>query len=304
MPDEPVGKLGEVNQPVLVDTDIHKRTEIRHVAHRPRQDHVRSEILHRQDVLPQYGRVKALADIASRFLQLRDDVGKRRLSHLQRLADRLHPFPYDLLPQSSQPAVRDIRLAVPEHGKQAARAVIGFGVHAGVVQCLAPAGNAEKSGALLECLCTDARHLRHLPARGKGSVFLPVLHDILRGGLIDAGNIGKQGVGGGIDVHADRIDAGLDHTAQRLIQPRLLHVMLVLPDADALGIDLDQLRQRILEPPRDGHGRALHHVEIREFLRRQLGRGIDRRARLADDDILAGLLNLLQQSGNECLTLP
>ena len=177
-------------------------------------------------------------------------------------------------------------------------------MHAGVVQCLAPAGNAEKSGALLECLCTDARHLRHLPARGKGSVFLPVLHDILRGGLIDAGNIGKQGVGGGIDVHADCIDAGLDHTAQRLIQLRLLHVMLVLPDADALGIDLDQLRQRILEPPRDGHGGALHHVEIREFLRRQLGRGIDRRARLADDDILAGLLNLLQQSGNECLTLP
>ena len=61
--------------------------------------------------------------------------------------------------------------------------------------------------------------------------------------------------------------------------------MLILSDTDRLRIDFHQFRQRILQPARDGYRRAQVHIILREFLRRQLRRGIDGRARLVDDHI-------------------
>ena len=61
--------------------------------------------------------------------------------------------------------------------------------------------------------------------------------------------------------------------------------MLVLPHADGLGVDLHQLRQRILQAAGDGDGGAQVHVVLREFLRRQLSGGVYRRARLVDDHV-------------------
>ena len=61
--------------------------------------------------------------------------------------------------------------------------------------------------------------------------------------------------------------------------------MLVLAHADGLGIDLHQLRQRVLEPPGDGHGAAQIHIKLREFLGGQ-GRGrVDRGPGLVDHHI-------------------
>ena len=56
--------------------------------------------------------------------------------------------------------------------------------------------------------------------------------------------------------------------------------MLILADADRLGLDLDQLRQRILQPAGDGHGTAQRHIHVRELPRRILGGGVDRGAGL------------------------
>jgi hypothetical protein len=43
------------------------------------------------------------------------------------------------------------------------------------------------------------------------------------------------------------VHAGGDHAVERLLEQRLVHVVLVLPDADRLGVDLHQLGQRILQ---------------------------------------------------------
>ena len=64
------------------------------------------------------------------------------------------------------------------------------------------------------------------------------------------------------------------------------HVVLILPHADGLGVDLHQLRQRVLQPPRDGHGASAGSRRYsRELLRGELACGVDRRARLADHHI-------------------
>ena len=62
--------------------------------------------------------------------------------------------------------------------------------------------------------------------------------------------------------------------------------MLVLADADGLGVDLDQLGQRVLQAACDGHGAAQVDVKLGELLGGQLAGGVDRRAGLADDHIL------------------
>ena len=54
--------------------------------------------------------------------------------------------------------------------------------------------------------------------------------------------------------------------------------MLILADADGLGLDLDQLRQRVLQAAGNRGSATQGNVEIGELLGRQLGGGIDRGA--------------------------
>jgi hypothetical protein len=47
--------------------------------------------------------------------------------------------------------------------------------------------------------------------------------------------------------------------------------VLVLPHADALGVDLHQFGQRVLQPAGDGDGAAQRDVELGELRARQIG---------------------------------
>ena len=64
-------------------------------------------------------------------------------------------------------------------------------------------------------------------------------------------------------------------------------VVLVLPDADALRIDLHELGQRVLQAPRDRDRAAHREVEVRELLAGDVARAVDARARLAHQDARA-----------------
>ena len=50
----------------------------------------------------------------------------------------------------------------------------------------------------------------------------------------------------------------------------LIHIVLVLTDADGLRVDLHELGERILHAPRDGDGAANRHVVFRKLLLREL----------------------------------
>ena len=108
---------------------------------------------------------------------------------------------------------------------------------------------------------------------------------------------------GGIDVHTHGIDAILHHALEGTVQTGGLHIVLILAHTDALGVDLDQLGQGVLQASGDGHSRALHHVEIGEFLGGQFGGRVDGRAGLADNDILGIPVQLLENIRDELLAL-
>ena len=99
---------------------------------------------------------------------------------------------------------------------------------------------------------------------GKCAVLLPVGDDVLRHGRrVDARDA----------CRAERAEAVFRSTPTALTQSSTTpesasssrfcgHVVLILPHADGLGVDLHQLRQRILQPPGDGDGAAQVHVII------------------------------------------
>ena len=61
--------------------------------------------------------------------------------------------------------------------------------------------------------------------------------------------------------------------------------MLVLADADRLGIDLDQFGQGILQAAGDGDGTADGDVEVGKFPGGEFGGGIDRGAGFRHHDL-------------------
>ena len=69
-----------------------------------------------------------------------------------------------------------------------------------------------------------------------------------------------------------------------------LDVVLIQPHADVGRLDLDQLAERIEQPPSDGNGAAERGVVFGEFLAAQLARRVDAGAGLVDDHVSHALV--------------
>ena len=140
----------------------------------------------------------------------------------------------------------------------------------GVVKHLAALRHAKEARALLERLGAELRHLVYLLTAGESAVFLAVGDDVLRRGLVETGDALQERGRGGVYIHAHGVDAVLDDAVERLLEPRLRHIVLVLPHADGHGVDLHKLRERVLQTARDGYRRAKVDVILRELLRSEL----------------------------------
>ena len=93
---------------------------------------------------------------------------------------------------------------------------------------------------------------------------------------------------GGVDVHPDPVHAAFDHRVEPGLEFPLVDAVLVLPDADRLGVDFHQLRERVDQPSADAHRAAHRHVVIGKLLARRGRRRVDRCAVLADHEYLHG----------------
>ena len=159
---------------------------------------------------------------------------------------------------------------------------VGLGVNAGHVQRVVTAANAQKAGALLEGLGTQARHLHQLLAVVEGAMGLAPAHHRLGHAARQTRHARQQRHTGGVQVNPHRVHTILHHGLQRFGQLALIDVVLVLAHANRFGIDLHQLGQRVLQPPGNAGGSAQTHVHIGHFLRGKFAGGIDRSPGLAD----------------------
>ena len=116
-----------------------------------------------------------------------------------------------------------------------------------VKRILRPA-DAKEPGALLECLGAESLDLLEIFARTELAVLVAPLYYRLCERRAHAGDTLQQRRAGGVQLNSDPVHAAYDHFVELCAQKRLMHVVLVLSNADRLWIDLHQLGQRILQP--------------------------------------------------------
>ncbi len=260
--------------------DIDERTERGHIADHTFEHHARFEVLDVLDALGELRRLELGPRIAAGFFQLLEDVAHRRHTELV-VGEHLR------LQATQKTAVAQQcldRLAGAAHDALDHR--IRFRMHRRHVQRLVAIGNAQETGALLEGLVAQPRHLEQVLATLERAIVVAVTHDIFRYRARQPGHARQQRRRGGIDVHTDRVDAVLHPRFQCLGQPVLIHIVLVLAHADRLGLDLHQFGQWILQTARDRHGTTQRYIQIRKFLGRELRGRIHRCARLAHHHLL------------------
>ncbi len=263
-----------MHQTVLVDTDVHERAEGGHVGDHALQDHPGGQVGDLLDALLEGGRPERGTRVSARLLQLLEDVGDGRQTE-----GVVHEVGR---PQRAQHArVADEGRHLLARGlHHAAHHRVGLGVDAGGVQRIGAAADAQEARALLVRLRAEPRHLLQLGTGREGTVLVAVRDDVLRESGRDARHPREQRHGRRVDVHADAVYTVLHDRVQRAGQLHLGQVVLILADADRLGIDLHQLRQRVLKAPGDGDRAAQRHVHVRQLLGGVTRRGVHRRARL------------------------
>src|ERR1700733_12201081 len=105
------------------------------------------------------------------------------------------------------------------------------------VEGLIAMADSQKSGGLLEGFGADAGYGGQLNAGAETAMFIAELDDFLGGALVDAGDVAQEGPGSGVEVDADAVDAAFDHAFERFVEMVLIDVMLILANADDLGVE-------------------------------------------------------------------
>ena len=261
--DVTVRQLGNMDQGILMHTDVDKRTEMGDVRDNAFKHHPGLQILDRVDASVELDRAEFAAGIASRFSQFGDDVDNRGDAKVP--VDKILP----VAAFDSAWRCRPVLWYRSQLLRHAADDRIAFGMDRRVVQRLVAAANSQKSGRLFERLLAQLRHLASIRLRlVKPAVAVAILDDILGQLRTDSGHVGQQGHAGHIQINAHIIDARFDHTVQALAELSLIDVVLVLSDADRFGIGFDQFRQRILQTTGDADRTADGDIQIRKLLAR------------------------------------
>src|ERR1700680_3785308 len=137
---------------------------------------------------------------------------------------------------------------------------VGFRVHARRIKRIVAVADAQESCRKLESLGPEPGYLPEGRAAAKRTVLLTVTDNVARQSFADAGDFRKQRRRRRVDVNADGVDAILDHRMEGARKFVFAQIVLILADADRLGINLDQLGERVLKPPRDRDRSAQGHV--------------------------------------------
>ena len=132
--DELVADLGDVDQAVLVDADVHKHAEIHHVADGARQHHAGLQVLDLQHVRSQNGGRQLVPDVPAGLGQLRRHVLQGGNAHAQPGGGLLPAQGLHLLGQVRQPPGGHVGQGIAAQGQQSFRSGVALRMDAGVVQ--------------------------------------------------------------------------------------------------------------------------------------------------------------------------
>ena len=160
-----------MHQAVLVHTQIHKRTESRHIADRAFEHHAFAQIAYLFHTFGQARHLEIRPRIAPWLFQLFENILHRNNAHAL-VGKQLGPQALQHVTASQQRLHR-----LPGFFQNALNHGIAFRVDAGVIQRIFAAANTQKTSALFKGLSAQTRHLQELLAAGKRALrFAPRNH--------------------------------------------------------------------------------------------------------------------------------
>ena len=134
------------------------------------------------------------------------------------------------------------------------------------VERVVAAGDLEEPGSLDERGVSKPGNLLKLLAILERSMFQTIFVQSSCRQLIQAGHGAEQCWAGGINVHADIIDAGFDNGVERIAKMSRFDVMLIHANADIGRVDLDQFGERVKQSSCDGDSAPLHRIVFGQLL--------------------------------------
>ena len=160
-----------MDEAVLMQANIHKRTKSRKIGHQAGQFHTHLEVLDVVDIVRKREFLRSLARVPSRFLQFQDDVVDGGQAEL---------FLYVVLRLDLLAQLRISHQLLGAHMEVAGHFVhnvVCFRMYGGIVQRIGRPRDAEEAGALLKGLGAQARHLLELFPAGEIAVFAAIRHN-------------------------------------------------------------------------------------------------------------------------------
>ena len=254
-----VGEFGNVHQTVLMHTDVDKGPEGCDVRHRAFQFHPRRQIRQRMHVVRKLCRLELRTRITPRFFEFRENVGHGRkpefvVREFHRMQVVEHFFVAD-----------EILNVEPRLLKDAFHHRVRFRMHSRRIQGIGAVRDPQKARRLFKRLRPETRYFQQRLTVSKSTVRVTVGDDRLRLRPGQARHAAQQRGGRRIQIHAHGVHAVFHHGIQFTCQFRLVHIVLILPHADRLRVNLHQFRQGILQTPSDRHRTAVAHVHPGEF---------------------------------------
>ena len=273
-----------MHQTVLVYANVHKHPEVDDVSHGTLQNHSFFQVLHFQHVAAQNGLRHFVTWVTCGLFQLGYNIFQCRFAYVKFL--RKFAVVANCLGKTCKVSYvfgGNLQLFHKLFG-----GLVTFGVYAGAVKRVVAAVDSQKAGALLKGFCPQFVHFQQLTAVGKSAVLFTVGHNVFGNGGRNTRNVGEQRNGSGVKVDAHFVYAVFHNAVQRFAEFFLVHVVLVLSDANGFRVYFHQLSQWVLQTSCNAGCAALSHVEVGKFLRCKFACRVHRRPRFAYDNVLHG----------------
>src|ERR1019366_3420219 len=219
-----------MNQAVLMDADIDKRAKLGDVGDNAFERQAGFEVINFPHGIVELRGDELLARVAAGLLQFLDNV-------VESIDAGGKAFAFDVREQFR--IANQVFDGKTERLRNLLDDGVGLGMHGCGIEGVFAAANAQKSSGLFEGLRADAGHGIDFDAGAKLAPLIAELDDLLRGALGDPCDVTQQRPRGGVEIDADAVHTALYHGFERTLELRLIDVVLILADADRLGIDLD-----------------------------------------------------------------
>ncbi|MCY1518204.1 hypothetical protein D9M68_529130 [compost metagenome] len=295
---EPVGKLRDVDEAILVDADIDKGAEGGDIGHGALELHAHLQVLDVVDALGKGRGLEARARVTTRLFEFGENVLDGRQAEAL-----VHESPWVELLQGDTVAHQSAHVAAAG-GHDLLGDAIGFRMDGGGIERLLAVRDAQEACALFEGARAEPRHFQQFLAASKRPGRVTMRDDRLGRGFAEAGHPGKQRCRRRVDVDADGVHRVFHHRIERAAELRLVDVVLVLANADRLRLDLHKLGQRILQAAGDRDCTAQRNVEAGELQGGRFRCRVNRGAGFGNDDLGRLRRRQLQEHvGNELFGL-